>query len=54
MKKEYMKPSMKAYKVKPSQIICGSGGSSPTLNSGNVGDEPQVEEKTWGNGIWGE
>lgn len=57
MKKEYTKPSMKAYKVKPSQIICGSGGSSPTLSSGS-GDEPQTEENTYGTttykGIWGE
>jgi len=32
MKKEYSKPSMKAYHVKPSSIICGSGGEIETLS----------------------
>ena len=55
MKKEYIKPSMKAHKVNPSKVICGSGGETGKLStSSNQEDVPTSSEK-WGyNGIWGE
>ena len=29
MRKQYMKPAMKVYEMKPARIICTSGGDGP-------------------------
>lgn len=29
MRKQYMKPAMKVYEMKPARIICTSGGEGP-------------------------
>jgi len=49
MKKEYSKPSMKAYQIKPSQIICGSGRSTEYVRNGNPGTD---EEFAFTSGVY--
>lgn len=58
MKKQYMKPSMKAIKLDSTDIICGSGTDTQSLRmGGNPSDDDDAPAQTsgWGyTGIWGE
>ena len=41
-KKKYMKPEMQAVKVRPMQIICGSGNLIKSMNSNLTDPEDQI------------
>ena len=57
MKKQYMKPSVKAIKIESTNIICGSGEDTQDLGKGDSksGDAPTLTTSKWGYiGIFGE
>ncbi|MBQ0020176.1 MAG: hypothetical protein KBT39_06600 [Bacteroidales bacterium] len=56
MKKQYMKPSVKAIKIESTNIICGSGEDTQDLDKGGKsGDATPTSTTKWGYiGIFGE
>ena len=56
IKKQYMKPSVKAIKIESTNIICGSGEDTQDLGKGGKsGDATPTSTTKWGyTGIFGE
>jgi len=53
MKKTYIHPSIKAFPIIQTDIICGSGGTSESLSTGS-GSQPTATQGSSGLGIYGE